>query len=1099
MKKSALLTFFFSMFLIAFFVNINNVSSDNLAISNMLNSQGYVELAVKFKDTNFKDANSFSVLSSNIQNSFEKKAYYSNISNRFYMKLNKSEFQKLLASGEIEDIEYKPSLRLFLQESVSIVNASKVWIRNISDVNITGSGQTVCIIDSGVNYSHPALGGCFGDGCKIIGGYDFVNSDSDPMDDNGHGTHVAGIVASEDSVYRGIAPNAKIVALKACDATGSCDWQSTFNSLDWCINNASLYNITAISMSLGSSLNSSSYCDDYDLDMTSKINNAVAKNISVVIASGNDGNSSGISFPACIENATSVASSTKTDEISSFSNRASILDLLAPGSSITSTYLSGFATMSGTSMAAPHVSGSIALLQQSRILEIGRNYNVYEIERILKNNGKSINDSTGLNYSRINIFNSIDSFIAPNFSWIGYPPNSSYYGKEVVINLSAEDNVNISFSNISINSESYAMSNDGSYYYYVFNPPSNGSYVYNVTFFDITGNSNSSESVILEVKESNPPAYYNISSSITYGEYFNASWIDDSNISYVWADLDGINYSAFLLEDNVYFLNYSFAAGNYSMIWYANDSLGNLNYSSLNVSIYQKNPNLNLTLIFNNNSYFSNIIIENGSFVNLSASSIAEDKIKLYINNSLINEDYFQLSNYSQFNYTGSFNVAVIYNGSQNYSFDSMNYTIKVESSFSPPTVYKMFPKNNSYLNYNNVTFKINASDASLRNITLYLWNSTSLYSSNFSYLEGMYNESNFSYSLEEGNYSWNVLACDYSNNCSYSVNGNFSLVIDRTNPSSALYIEDSSITTSDSVLISCAGDDLNFDYIELLIDGNRKNSSSSYKNISYSYHPSSSGNKEIICNVSDKAGNYNIDSDSIEVSSVEESTSSTSSSEESTSSVNSGESSKYSKTSKTFTLISAGESIELKTSYNTKEQCGISLVIAKIKHSVEYVLLEISKVSPSEVDELTDVQVYSYIEINHENLSTSNIDEAKISFEVLKNWLSEKNISKEEIVLKRYGGKWEDLETIISEEDSNKVYYNSTSPGLSVFAIATKEKKVETSISSASSIEQVEEKFLEEKNYRWYYVLGTVLPLLIIAVIYYFWRRKKFLKGYRF
>src|SRR3954463_2195920 len=92
--------------------------------------------------------------------------------------------------------------------------------------NINGSGQSVAIIDTGVDYKHPALGGGFGPGFKVEAGWDFVDNDADPMDPDGHGTGIAGIIAANDFVYagnryRGIAPNAKIIALRAMDDSAS--------------------------------------------------------------------------------------------------------------------------------------------------------------------------------------------------------------------------------------------------------------------------------------------------------------------------------------------------------------------------------------------------------------------------------------------------------------------------------------------------------------------------------------------------------------------------------------------------------------------------------------------------------------------------------------------------------------------------------------------------------------------------------------------------------------------------------------------------------------------------------------------------------------
>src|SRR6266581_9581258 len=119
---------------------------------------------------------------------------------------------------------------------------------------ITGRGQSVAILDTGVDYNHPALGG--GWGRTVIGGYDFVDNDSDPMDQNGHGTEVAGMIAARQFTYggykyRGIAPGVKIVALRIEDNSDYLPDSRVEAALRWVINNRKKYNITAVNMSFG--------------------------------------------------------------------------------------------------------------------------------------------------------------------------------------------------------------------------------------------------------------------------------------------------------------------------------------------------------------------------------------------------------------------------------------------------------------------------------------------------------------------------------------------------------------------------------------------------------------------------------------------------------------------------------------------------------------------------------------------------------------------------------------------------------------------------------------------------------------------------------
>ena len=113
-----------------------------------------------------------------------------------------------------------------LTHSVPLIGADQVWtMLDPSGQPATGEGMRVAVIDTGIDYNHPDLGGGFGPGYKVVDGYDFVNEDADPMDDSGHGTHVAGIVAASGTL-RGVAPGASLYAYKALDASGhgcSCD------------------------------------------------------------------------------------------------------------------------------------------------------------------------------------------------------------------------------------------------------------------------------------------------------------------------------------------------------------------------------------------------------------------------------------------------------------------------------------------------------------------------------------------------------------------------------------------------------------------------------------------------------------------------------------------------------------------------------------------------------------------------------------------------------------------------------------------------------------------------------------------------------------
>jgi len=309
-----------------------------------------------------------------------------------------------------------------LDKSVKEIGADVLY-----KFGLDGSNNTICVIDTGIDYTHENLGGCNGiNNCsKIIGGYDFLNSDSDPFDTNGHGTEVVGIIISNHSSFRGVASGSKIVSLRAVPGT----WQALNKSIAWCVDNSTKFGITIVSMSLGDSdPHTDATCTDF-ADIKAKISEGVAKGIVFIAASGNEGETTGINYPACLPNVTSVGSVNRNDEVARHSNRFSNLDLLAPGVGIKSTKLGGglsagkiqdficgfsdpvggdFWTycdgMAGTSFATPHVAGAFALVRQ---YDTAMKSN--DIERLLKTSGKKIYDSaTGLNFSRIDLLSALN-------------------------------------------------------------------------------------------------------------------------------------------------------------------------------------------------------------------------------------------------------------------------------------------------------------------------------------------------------------------------------------------------------------------------------------------------------------------------------------------------------------------------------------------------------------------------------------------------------------------------------------------------------------------------------------------------------------------
>jgi hypothetical protein len=145
---------------------------------------------------------------------------YTYIFNGLAASIQMADMERIAAMRGVRGVHPDYQVCASLDDSVPLIGADQVWsLLDPYGQPVTGQGMRVAVIDTGIDYTHPDLGGCFGPSCKVVGGYDFVNDDSDPMDDRGHGTHCAGIIAANGMV-KGVAPDASLCAYKVLDEEG---------------------------------------------------------------------------------------------------------------------------------------------------------------------------------------------------------------------------------------------------------------------------------------------------------------------------------------------------------------------------------------------------------------------------------------------------------------------------------------------------------------------------------------------------------------------------------------------------------------------------------------------------------------------------------------------------------------------------------------------------------------------------------------------------------------------------------------------------------------------------------------------------------------
>jgi len=340
------------------------------------------------------------------------------------LEVDRSQLRRVLLDPAVVSVQEDTVAQPMLKDSTDVIQADQVW--NMSP-SLRGKGQAIAILDTGSNHERMlkgriVAGGCFSSsywyypseslcvgGASSRTGLSAGSNCPTTVGGCDHGTHVATIAAGDDGSLRGVARDADIIRVQVFSKFTSSYWCGGYapcvmsygsdqvRGLEYVYSLRNTFDIAAVNMSLGGGYYSSA-CDSSAPAIASIINRLTNAGIAVVIAAGNSGMNGYISYPACIHNAIAVGSSTKTDGLSYFSNHSPLIDLLAPGHSITAGVPSrSYRRMSGTSMAAPHVAGAFALLRS-----YDPNASVSQLQTALACSGEPI-DRSGVSRNRIDM------------------------------------------------------------------------------------------------------------------------------------------------------------------------------------------------------------------------------------------------------------------------------------------------------------------------------------------------------------------------------------------------------------------------------------------------------------------------------------------------------------------------------------------------------------------------------------------------------------------------------------------------------------------------------------------------------------------------
>ncbi|WP_340819906.1 PKD domain-containing protein [Methanolobus sp. WCC4] len=482
----------------------------------------------------------------------------------------------------IDLVEYDAKVHATEQTTpwgIEKIGASQVH----SEYANTADGIKVAILDTGIDYNHPDLDD------NYVGGYDFVNNDNDPWDDQYHGTHCAGTVAAEDNTEGvvGVAPAADLYALKVLDSSGSGYYSSIISALEWAVEND--IDVASMSLSGPSDLNT----------LRKACDNAYNSGVVLVAAAGNDYGGS-VDYPAAYDSVIAVSATNENDIIADFSNIGPQVEIAGPGVNVYSTFPTRYGSyyyLGGTSMATPHVTGTVALLLNTVIpadydTNGNSNWDPDEVRERLHDTAYDLGDDGKDDYYGYGL---VDAYAAVNYEPAGnqapvasmtITPEITRIGDTITFNASGstDDDTIVSYT------WDFGDGNTGSGEIVTHTYTADNDYLVNLTVVDNEGAIGTAEGWVVVLPQNEAPAAVMTitpeTANVDEGVFFDASLSTDTDgmiTGYMWNLGDGSSSN----DENV---THAYdTAGDYTVELTVFDDMGATNTTTGTVTIVQPN------------------------------------------------------------------------------------------------------------------------------------------------------------------------------------------------------------------------------------------------------------------------------------------------------------------------------------------------------------------------------------------------------------------------------------------------------------------------------------------------------------------------------